>query len=211
MSLTLKRVVAYIFDVMVVSLVTSLISMTTINPYYEEKLSVQEDYEKSLALFNDKINELDESDEEGIKNLTEEMSQFYKESTWNINRLAIFENCVSIILIILYFGVFAFFFEGETVGKRLMKIRITKVDDTKVGFGNLLVRLLVLHGIPFTIINILCLVILSKNSYMTAYTIINLLMFVVSLSIVISTLARDDKRGLHDLIARTKVIDYKAR
>lgn len=70
---------------------------------------------------------------------------------------------------------------GYTVGKRMMKIRIVKVDGSKLGIGAMLMRVFVA--------GLIYIVTLGIGLIVSA--------FMVGL--------RQDKRGLHDLIAGTYV------
>jgi uncharacterized RDD family membrane protein YckC len=70
---------------------------------------------------------------------------------------------------------------GYTVGKRIMKIRIVKVDGSKLGIGAMLMRVLVAGLIYIVTLGIAAIV----SAFMVGL--------------------REDKRSLHDLIAGTYV------
>jgi uncharacterized RDD family membrane protein YckC len=70
---------------------------------------------------------------------------------------------------------------GYTVGKRIMKIRIVKVDGSKLGIGAMLMRVLVAGLIYIVTLGIAAIV----SAFMVGL--------------------RQDKRALHDLIAGTYV------
>lgn len=83
------------------------------------------------------------------------------------------------LLITIYSIIVPILWHGYTVGKRIMNVRIVKVDGSKLGIGAMLMRYVVAGLIYFPIIG----VIVSA--------------FMVGL--------REDKRSLHDLIAGTYV------
>ena len=87
----------------------------------------------------------------------------------------------SSLLITLYSIIVPISWYGYTVGKRIMNIRIVKVDGSKLGIGAMLMRVVVA-----TLIYIVTLGIAAVVSA-----------FMVGL--------RQDKRGIHDLIAGTYV------
>ncbi|WP_017380953.1 RDD family protein [Paenisporosarcina sp. TG-14] len=87
----------------------------------------------------------------------------------------------SSLLITLYSIIVPIFWYGYTVGKRIMNIRIVKVDGSKLGIGAMLMRVVVAA--------LIYIVTLGIGAIVTA--------FMVGL--------RQDKRGLHDLIAGTYV------
>ena len=119
----MKRVVAYLFDITVVTLISSLISMTTINPNYEKRLTLNEQYTEKMKEFEDQRKELDESNEEEIRKYLDTVTDYSAVYILESSKAMLFENCVTVGLLVLYFGVFAYFFQGETVGKRILKIK----------------------------------------------------------------------------------------
>ncbi|HBI04537.1 MAG TPA: RDD family protein [Paenibacillaceae bacterium] len=86
---------------------------------------------------------------------------------------------IIVVIQLLYFILIPALWNGFTPGKRIVGIRIAKVDGGKVGFGTMLLRCLI-GGIADSIA----------------------LSGLVSLILLLS---RDDKRTLHDLIANTYV------
>ncbi len=87
----------------------------------------------------------------------------------------------SSLLITIYSILVPIIWYGYTVGKRIMKIRIVKVDGSKLGIGAMLMRVLVAGLIYAVTIGIAAIV----SAFMVGL--------------------REDKRGLHDLIAGTYV------
>lgn len=94
----------------------------------------------------------------------------------------IFDLVMFLGLLLIYVGYFPYQEEktGQTLGKKLLKIKVVKMDDTKLTFMNALVRWLLkilANIIPF-------------------YLIVN--------TIVVASAT--DKRGLHDQVAGTIVV-----
>lgn len=211
MSITFKRVLAYLFDIMIVSLVASMISNTTINPNYEAILTIEEEYKEKNKEFEDKINGLNDSDEEETQNLAREIQSYLIDHIWKYNRCLIFENILTLVLLFLYFVVFAYYFGGETMGKRILRLKIVNKDDEKVTFTRLLIRMIVLQGVPITIISMVLPYIVDKNIFFKASTIVNVLSFILMIVIVITTYNGKENRGLHDKLAKTKVISSERK
>jgi uncharacterized RDD family membrane protein YckC len=86
------------------------------------------------------------------------------------------------IVLTLYHFLVPYLWQGYTVGKRFLKIRITTMSGEKPGAGSLLIRSLVLNGLYALTIGILLLV----------------SCFMVGL--------RADRRSIHDLLAGTQVL-----
>jgi len=87
----------------------------------------------------------------------------------------------SSLLNMLYTIIVPIIWYGYTVGKRLMKIRIVKVDGSKLGIGAMLMRVVVAALIYIVTLGIAAIV----SAFMVGL--------------------REDKRAIHDLIAGTYV------
>lgn len=113
---------------------------------------------------------------------------------------------VSIFLYSGYFIVFQTLNKGQTLGKKLFKIRVVKENDENLSMNEMMFRSLIINSILIDII-VLCFVLFaSKNGYMYGTMVfegINYLFLIISAFMIIF---RKDKRGLHDLIIKTKVI-----
>ncbi|TQR14168.1 RDD family protein [Psychrobacillus soli] len=93
---------------------------------------------------------------------------------WNETPLTSFGN-------ILYTIIVPVVWTGYTVGKRILGIRIAKVDGSKLGYGTMLLRVLVGGLVYFVTLGIALIV----SAFMVGL--------------------REDKRAIHDLIAGTYV------
>lgn len=90
-------------------------------------------------------------------------------------------NLVTNILSLIYSVLIPVYWNGYTVGKRIMGVRIVKMDGGKVGVGAMLLRTVV-AGIIYAVTLGIALIVSA---------------FMVGL--------RDDKRSIHDMIAGTYV------
>lgn len=88
----------------------------------------------------------------------------------------------NVIVLMLYHFLVPYLWEGYTVGKRLLKIRVTTMNGDKPGAASFLIRSLVLNGLYAITFGVLMLV----------------SCFMVGL--------RADKRSIHDLLAGTQVL-----
>ena len=187
-----KRLGAYIIDVMLLMIFLSIISPIIpksgdTNALSKETTTIVEDFA------NKKI-----SQEDFIKK-TNDISYSLAKATY-------LDSIVSITGYLLYFVVMPLFTKGQTLGKKLMKIRVINNDGSEVGTNGLLIRGLILYGILSSIINLVLLLVASKGTYLgvagniaTIFGLINLISF-------ITIIVRKDGRGLHDLLGNTRVI-----
>ena len=90
-----------------------------------------------------------------------------------------------------------------------MKIRVVSNKDKKLNFGSYLIRIVVLNNIWLSLLNVGAVYVVSGvKFYYVTYVIgmISSLMYMLNLIMI---MFRNDNRGLHDMIAGTKVVDMK--
>ncbi len=196
----LKRLGAYLVDLLLVSFVISLvININVISKYYDK-------YNKSYEEFNDLI--VKYQDMELDDAFSEEVTSIY----YKVAKNSVVNNIVVIVVVLLYFGVFQKFNHGQTIGKKLMKIKTINNNDKEVNLLNLLLKysMFFLPGIGSVIISLLSsILVYVLNSYIYMLVIFNINFVVIIISIVsyIMILTRNDHKGLHDIILKIKVVN----
>lgn len=132
----------------------------------------------------------------------------------NVYALPLFFQFPTIVLMIIlgffYQVILPFFFlDGQTIGKRLIGLKVVKLDESKAGLGNYVLRYLgmMAEGFPnFSFIgqiNVLVYTYLSGNSQPEWVNQVFGGIFAVS---VVWALIQSQRRSLHDYIGGTKVI-----
>lgn len=197
-NLTLKRIGAYIIDLFIISVISSLImSISFINPKYKEYVAIGEEYNKLVNEYYDGNVDLN-----GFTLETQEMS-------YQLNRNGYVYIISDIIILFAYFGVFAYFRKGQTIGKYLLKIKVVSNDEKReLKPYNYFIRVLILNSIILNLITLVA-ICFSLNTYLTIFTWASNLDTILLIVIFLMVFVRKDKRGLHDVIAGTKVIDLK--
>lgn len=197
----LKRISAYLIDILFIFVVISLITeIKFINPSYDKYI---ESYSTYTKILNDYTSD----------NITEEeFNNSYIEIYYDISKYSISYNAVIVLCIILYYGVFQKYNNGQTIGKKLMKIKVVdNNNENNISLLKSILRILPMYYIyvgglvPLTINSVL-LFIVSKNNFMNISLIINYIFLIISFLSFVFILIRKDKRGLHDLISNSKVI-----
>lgn len=191
----MKRFGAYFIDVILLMLVVSIISpiipkSADTNALSKETTAVVEDFA------NKKLDQ-----KEFIKK-TNDLS-------YDLARATYLESVVSIICYLLYFVVMPLFTKGQTLGKKLMKIKIVNNDGSEVGTNGLLFRGLILYGILSSIITLILLLVTSKSTYIGTSGNITALFGLINIVSFVMILVRKDGRGIHDLLGNTKVISIE--
>lgn len=199
MDIVLKRVMAYIIDVLIFSIVlTPIINWSVINPYIDEYTENYSEYTELIEQAN--AGEIDtEADE-------------YKDKivdlNYNINKYKVISSSISVVGFLLYFAVLQWALNGQTIGKKIMKIRVVaNNEDKKLNVGNYILRSLILNNIIFSIILIIGVYIFKAPGYYTLSMVVSYLQLLVMSLIMLMVVLRKDYRGLHDFVAGTKVID----
>ena len=192
---TYKRVIAYVIDLIIVAIISNLLAF---NVYNDKK------YQEASNDYNTLLQQL------GNNEISQE--EFYQESNdkaYDLSKVSIAVTIVTEVLTIIAVVVVPNFMNGQTLGKKIMRLKIVSNSDKKLTMNNYLIRGLLNNSILINFISIVSILLLSKNMYLqisNVVTTVIYLFFMVSISLIIF---KDDKRGLHDIIAGTKVINAK--
>lgn len=248
MKLVLKRIGAYLIDIILVSSVATLISSNNyINKYYkkyeetykeynykyesyinyyekienfyEDKKISEKEYEKLIKyeeiytkdlinFYEDKNIDKDEY-EIIIENLNLEYSNTELNYSYKLLKYSTIPTIVNLMCILLYFVVFQFYFGGKTLGKRIMKLKIVSNNTQKLNIVNYLTRSLIVNEVLINVISLICLIVLSKNNYISYSKLIYVITYILEMVILFMIVFDKNNRGLHDYISNTKVIEDK--
>ena len=186
-----KRLAAYIIDTILITMIISIIGYAL--PKHDTEL------EKSL-------NELSTKIIEGKIDTTEYMKE-YKDILYKEHKKDIIINTVNVTITIAYFVVFQYMNKGQTIGKKLLKIKVVdKNTEEHVHFGQCLLRSIIITNIVSNIVSVTLIYILKKGAYTNTYMIITEIESILTFVSIILVLYRKDGRGAHDMIANTQVI-----
>lgn len=195
-----RRLTAYLLDVFFVYLVIVLITnIRFINPTYNKLLEVTENYN----VVTESYNKEEISDDEYLGAT--------RDYLYDVTRYNISTSIVTVAVLFAYFGLFQKYNNGQTLGKKIMKLRITGIDDKPLSLVNSLLRVIpmqyVLIGsvIPI-ILNVILVNILNKAIFSNVYSILVYGFIIINIISFGMMYIRKDKRGLHDLLAKSKVV-----
>lgn len=194
-NLIFKRIGAFLIDYLIVTFISAgLVYITFINPKYEEYQAASETYANILTNYYDgKIN-------------ANEFSKQNTEISYDLNKSGYVYIIGNIAITLLYYGVFVYFTKGQTLGKRLMNIKIVSNKDKELKIYNYFIRAIILNGIIGNVITLIA-ICFSRNTYYQingiGSDIISILYILIFVTVVING------RGLHDYIAGTKIVSTK--
>ena len=120
-----------------------------------------------------------------------------------------------ILFVLFYYTILPFLLNGATLGKLMVGIKVISADYKKVSFWQLLFRnVFLLNSIGSLFLDTETLVDTTEGLHIEQVAnqallamLLGTLFFVLFLVIFIMIIATQDERGLHDLIARTIVVD----
>ena len=193
----LKRIFAYLIDLFIISFLAAFIYSMV--PVFADN---NEEYEKTVneyydLLVNDTSGSADISEEDLI-NLTYNMQILTKPLLF-----------IRAGLLILYFGVIAYIAKGQTLGKKLLKLQVVSNDGGNLNPGLFILRSIIVTNFIPEIIGLITLIVCSKNTWFEINNVLTNISYLIYFLLLGFMIFRDDERGLHDLIAKTKVISTK--
>lgn len=188
-----RRFFAYIIDIFIVLVIANLITMFI--PISEKT----QDYYKELQTTQKKMydKEID----------VKEYTDIVLEDNYNISKGTVLISLTSIIIYILYFVVYQVYNNGQTVGKKLMKIKVKSITDESLSINTMLFRALIIYGIAANIINLILILLLKKEPYLSISNTISIIQSLIVIISVFMILFSKQKRGIHDIITKTEVVN----
>lgn len=188
----LQRLAAYLIDVILIGLCVSLISSPFINTTAVEKINSQLQ-DVAVKLQNNDISYMSYIREVAVLGL--ESGKQNGVST-----------IITIVLEILYFVVFQIYNSGQTIGKKILKIKVVSKDG-ELTMNQMIGRSLLVNSILLSMISI---VVISFVSNPMQYLYINgsfeSIQYIFYLVTVLMVMFRKDHVSLHDFITNTRVV-----
>ena len=188
----LKRLVAFILDILIFSLIFGIFTMI-----------IPES--NNVTVLNGQLSDLSESFLSQELTISAYFHQ-YAGIMHSLDKELFLSNLLNFVLMIGYFAVLPFYYYGQTLGKKIMKIKIVK-DNDELTMNDLLIRNIIINGFLFNLIGFALIFLVNDLTY---FIIISILCFIEILLVIISVfmvLYRHDKKGLHDLWCKTSVIE----
>jgi len=142
-----------------------------------------------------------------ITNLNQKFDKTSKKYVYILNKKGVTNSIITLIATLLYFGVFQYLLKGQTIGKKFLKLKVVSASSKELNIFNYLLRSILVNEIIFNTADIIFLLTTSSKIYTKANNLIGIFISISEAIIVFLILTREDKRGLHDLLFNTQVID----
>lgn len=187
-----QRVLAFLIDLFILSIITSLITMfipinDTATKLYEEQNRVLEGYVEGTVPMEEYVNQM-------------------IDLGYDISKQTVIISIVSIVISLLYYVVYPCYNNGQTFGKKLMKIKIKKTNDKELSMNDLLIRSMINNSVLVNIINVILVLFLSKDLYLSTSSLVGVIQYIVLIISLIMIAFTKNAQGLHDKVVHTEVV-----
>jgi len=181
-----------------------------LNESYSKQEISQEEYDSKCLFIVDDYNSNKMTDEF----YNEQVDYYY----YNLEKNSVVGYLFNIGACILYFVFFQGFTGGQTLGKKIMRLKIvSNKDNKKVSYKQLLVRTLLLpintmfQNTIYCLLMLVAILAIPKNLFGQVTDILYFISYLISLGIIFTIAFYKGKVGLHDMLGHTKVIylDFK--
>ena len=191
-----QRIFAFLIDLVLLSMITSLITMfipmnDTATKLYDEQNRVLEGYVEGSVSMEEYVNQM--------VDLGYDISN-------DISKQTVIISIVGVVISLLYYVVYPCYNNGQTFGKKLMKIKIKKTNDKELSMNDLLIRSMINNSILVNIITIALVLFLSKDLYLSMSSLLSSVQYLVLIISLIMIAFTKNAQGLHDKVAKTEVV-----
>ena len=190
-KVTGKRVIAYILDYLVVAMIASLFARVQIlNPQYDDYMKDYQEYTEAVK----------QSAKGEIS--TEDLTEL----SYNVAKRSVNISIITIVVSLVYFVGFQYLNKGQTLGKKILKIKMVDTSEDKLKIYQVLLNSAVINNLITSTISILFILYLKKGVYFKYSEVLSLVETGLLLGSLAFMIMRNDGKGLHDLIAHTNVV-----
>lgn len=187
-----QRILSYAVDYVIVIFTASLIF--TFFPQSENVVK----YNEELMTVQEKVLSGDIGIEEYANNSNDLIYKIDKESIPN--------TIIAIAIGLGYFIILPFKNNGQTLGKKLFKIKITNDTKEKLNINNYLFRAIIINSVLIDFALLASVMFMKQDAYIIINSALIVVQFAILVTSMIMIIARKDGKGLHDLLAKTKVV-----
>lgn len=185
-----RRLAAYLVDFLIVVVLISIVTFSF----------------KGSEVNNRQLNELMTKYSSGEITVDEYTNSLY-EIEYQNQKNNTYYNIVCIVIYVGYYMIFATLNKGQTLGKKLFKLKVTNKEGKKPKFINMFIRGLCIYRILGLVFGIIICNFFNIRVFKIGYPIISyieILMIIISFFMIIY---KKDGRGLHDILAKTIVVN----
>ena len=191
-ALFVQRFIAFLLDIFILSSIASLISYPFLDAKSIDKLNKNssEVIEKYTTGEIDMDTYVDE-----VKGISYQLSQ--KQGVVSL---------VTLFLAVLYFIVYQYYNIGQTIAKKLMKIKVVSSTDKEITMDSFIFRSLIVNSILVDMISFAIVIFGNETAYFYGVAICGIIKYTLLLICGFMVMWSKSGLGLHDRIAHTTVV-----
>ncbi len=191
-ALFFQRILAFFIDVTIIAWVCSIF----VTPFLNEK---------AITKLSNQSNEVFQK----YSDKKIDMKTYFSQSmdlSYEIAKQNGLYTIVELIVSLLYFVLFPVYYNGQTLGKRLMRIKIVNVENRDLTINEMIYRASIINFLLVDFLLLCIILFCKKDLYSILAFIVEAIQYVVVLASIFMVIYRKDGRGVHDLIANTRVV-----
>lgn len=189
----LPRAIAFIIDAVLVLFISSL--CFRLFPQYTNYIKLNQQLEESYQNY---LNH---------ENTVQEYIAQVNDLSYDIAYQKVPYMIIYIGLTIFYYVIFQEKMQGQTIGKRLLRVRVVSAEKESVITTNqYLIRAMINQTLFLNLVDLGMVLFMSKHVYGYINIFLVITQFIIMITCLIMVLYRKDARGLHDIAANTKVV-----
>ena len=193
-TLFFSRCIAYIVDIFLVLFVSSLLATPFVNA--DQMMSLTNESHKLVEKYNN-------------KKITEQ--EYIVEASnleYKMARSTELVSLFSILLSVIYFVVLPLYWDGKTVGKKIMKMKIVSKDG-ELTANQLIFRSFIADFVLLNIISALFIMFASRSVYLTCVEIFTFTQYLIMVVSIFTIIINKEGLAIHDMLVHTKVVNDK--
>lgn len=186
------RFLAYVLDFVIVTMISTLV--LNIVPQDKNYKVYLDEYQKIQAEFMAQ----DITSEEYVNKSVDVI--------YDLDYSNVLPMIIEVVILILYYIVFQFYNKGQTLGKKLLKIRVVSSNYEDASMNQLIFRAFVIPAIISKMVIIALVLFMGRDTYYYgSFTVQGIQAGLLIISIFMVMYSRSG-RGVHDCLAKTTVI-----
>ena len=190
-ALFIQRFVAFIIDLFIITIISTVISIPFVN------------YEKNNK-YSEKISSIQKNMIDNKISINQYLIE-YSDVVYKISRDSGIVSLIIITLKICYYVIFQIKNKGQTIGKKIMKIKV--ISNNKDLFMNqMILRSFISNFILMDIISFMFMLFLPKSIYFYSVLGIESIFYLLTFISGLFIMFRKDGRSIHDILVNTSVV-----
>lgn len=129
----------------------------------------------------------------------------YQEIAYNLAKIDFPVSIANVVIILIYFVIIPYFQNGQTFGKKILKIKVIK-EKGKLTINDLIVRTVINEKLLTLLVALGAVYLTQAGLYNTIVSSLNIVQGGLIIASIGMIIFRKDKLGLQDMITKTRVV-----